>query len=1294
MFHTIRNHKLLSVFLSFAFAFILQSALATTSKATDNVSGTTTPLLLDTIDMASFGNVDVQVLVSEDPVVSSSSTWQEARVTSMIVRSKISKLPTVVWMDSVFYQFDTPDAARAMIEFLPGDPLLLDPSLAQDLDNLATTWRVSYSLDSEGLPTYRLFFVTGKSVTQVNSTVLSSDRPFGQKLLNYAAKQLVRKSMGQNPRLFVYLPVVSSSETLIGFANNLSAVQQLHNPPSALVSASNTNQVDSVFLPAFQIVTKWGGIEPHEVAEWRLPNGKNFRYSGAGDTCTESGDNGCISGWGWNGECSADHTCMGISKTFIVHHPIDARNPENYQASFDISNQLLVVEPLTLSSITPQLNEDVTARFKIKNDTGQALTFDLAAGARRGSDWNGEWADFPTINLTLQPGQDYIYQKSRPFASSGNYFAEPIAKVNGAWGGIAGANRVTFTIVGTPAPIPTTPSPSGGVTVISAWPQGDNLSPNQQFNPNVVVKTTGFSLNCTQDFLQNRDGNLYGTGTNQGCQALGSDQYRFYFNTAMKAPGNSGTFQSQWQIWHSPNLVGPVINLWFSTASSPSGPEGVYLCRNTDFSNNCMRFDVDNPNLGASGFGNDEAESIQINGDWSAVLYENNDYDGRREVFNGSDHDLIDNIVHRNDASSIRVRRRNPAIVTLYEHNSYGGQAFDSDRAINDLNHWNYNDIASSVRVASGYCVMLYEDGNFGGNSMEVCSDRTEVGGLDNRISSFAICNGHCPVPPTPTPIPTPTNTPFPAAAGDLLNSFEAGTDGLHINAAADNSATTIASSTEHATDGTKVAQLTFNHNSSIHSRAVYQYDLSPSRDWRAYDMIQFDMWANQPLAVALVLGTGPSYTWFEASSQRQLVIGNNTVQFNLKSAIWNGGGSNNVAVADLNDVRYLAFLVYPARDGQDSVYLDNLRLYPIQIAPTPTFTSTPLVTDTPTSTPSPTFSSTPLPTNTSTLLPTITPTPTNTPTPIPTVTNTSTATLTRTPVPFTPTALACTGRITGLALFDINAGQPVPSYNPIPNGATINLASLPSSFNVEAMTSGAVESVQFVVNGSTSLQNDPPYRLPDDTVTWNVTPGSYSINVTAFSQDNAGGIVCDTKNLTINFVTPTLTSTATKTPVSPTATSTPASTPTPTPTGGVSGVELLTQAWHLTGNNGAAEAYQSIPPTVLQGKNMLRITYNLHGLKALGGDASAIIFDQNGWQYISLSNYGKNGFNGVQTVDIPLSAFSGLNLNANVGTLHTRFWYNKSFVVDIKSIVAYASVNVASETTSIQKSYLPLILR
>lgn len=297
-------------------------------------------------------------------------------------------------------------------------------------------------------------------------------------------------------------------------------------------------------------------------------------------------------------------------------------------------------------------------------------------------------------------------------------------------------------------------------------------------------------------------------------------------------------------------------------------------------------------------------------------------------------------------------------------------------------------------------------------------------------------------------------------------------------------------------------------------------------------------------------------------------------------------------------------------------------------------------------------------------------------PTATPAATNTPISMPTNTPIPSSPTPMTCTGRITGLALFDINTGQPIPGYNPISNGATINLASLPNMFNLEAITSGMLESIQFNVNGATNLQNDAPYRSPEDTTAWSVNLGGYSISATAFSQDNASGIVCDTRSLTINFVTPTATST--NMPVPPTTTSTatnmPAVTPTATPTIGGSEVELLTQPWHLVGNNGAAEAYQSIPPNVLQGKNMLRVTYNLHGLKALGADASAIIFDQNGWRYISLSNYGQNGKDGVQTANIPLSAFPGLNPNASVGTLHTRFWYSKQFVVDITSIVAYSS--------------------
>jgi hypothetical protein len=117
------------------------------------------------------------------------------------------------------------------------------------------------------------------------------------------------------------------------------------------------------------------------------------------------------------------------------------------------------------------------------------------------------------------------------------------------------------------------------------------------------------------------------------------------------------------------------------------------------------------------------------------------------------------------------------------------------------------------------------------------------------------------------------------------------------------------------------------------------------------------------------------------------------------------------------------------------------------------------------------------------------------------------------------------------------------------------------------------------------------------------------------------------------------------------------------------SGSELLSSAWHLAGTE-AQEAYQSMDQNALQGKTTLRITYNLHGLSALGNDASAIIIDQNGWHYISLSNYGQNGKDGEQTVDIPLSDFSGLDLSSPVdGTIHTRFWNSDPYSVDITSI-------------------------
>jgi surface antigen len=116
--------------------------------------------------------------------------------------------------------------------------------------------------------------------------------------------------------------------------------------------------------------------------------------------------------------------------------------------------RLQVVRALALSMTTPRAGEGVRAQFAVRNVGGRALTIEqLAAGARRGTDWNGEWADFPSVfNISLQPGQEYTYDQARSFQQGGGYFAEPVVKLNGQWGGIGGANRVGFAVQTGPEP--------------------------------------------------------------------------------------------------------------------------------------------------------------------------------------------------------------------------------------------------------------------------------------------------------------------------------------------------------------------------------------------------------------------------------------------------------------------------------------------------------------------------------------------------------------------------------------------------------------------------------------------------------------------------------------------------------------------------------------------------------------------------------------------------------------------------------------------------------------------------
>jgi hypothetical protein len=132
--------------------------------------------------------------------------------------------------------------------------------------------------------------------------------------------------------------------------------------------------------------------------------------------------------------------------------------PASQEAGFEVlpratneespTSLLTVVEPLTLSTTNTRVGQTITARFVVRNTGSIRLVLDeLTAAARKGSDWSGEWADFPHVGpITLDVNQTYTYQQSRMFDSAGSYFAEPSSQYRGSWGGIDGGNRASFNV--------------------------------------------------------------------------------------------------------------------------------------------------------------------------------------------------------------------------------------------------------------------------------------------------------------------------------------------------------------------------------------------------------------------------------------------------------------------------------------------------------------------------------------------------------------------------------------------------------------------------------------------------------------------------------------------------------------------------------------------------------------------------------------------------------------------------------------------------------------------------------
>jgi chitodextrinase len=120
---------------------------------------------------------------------------------------------------------------------------------------------------------------------------------------------------------------------------------------------------------------------------------------------------------------------------------------------------------------------------------------------------------------------------------------------------------------------------------------------------------------------------------------------------------------------------------------------------------------------------------------------------------------------------------------------------------------------------------------------------------------------------------------------------------------------------------------------------------------------------------------------------------------------------------------------------------------------------------------------------------------------------------------------------------------------------------------------------------------------------------------------------------------------------------------------------------------NNSAGSRKDFNYPILRGFEKIEFDLHLHGTQILPGDASALVFEQGGWKWVSIYDYVKNGHNDWQHVAIPLNAFNGLNTNEGIAYSIFRFWNNRDGNYDIDNITLTNSSSTISAPTNLTGS-------
>jgi hypothetical protein len=102
---------------------------------------------------------------------------------------------------------------------------------------------------------------------------------------------------------------------------------------------------------------------------------------------------------------------------------------------------------------------------------------------------------------------------------------------------------------------------------------------------------------------------------------------------------------------------------------------------------------------------------------------------------------------------------------------------------------------------------------------------------------------------------------------------------------------------------------------------------------------------------------------------------------------------------------------------------------------------------------------------------------------------------------------------VTSFTLIDANLNAPIPAYDPLPDGATLDLMLLPASLNIRANTNPAtVGSVRFAYDGNANYQTESaaPYAIGGDNGgnynNWNPGLGAHTLTATPYTGSGATG--------------------------------------------------------------------------------------------------------------------------------------------------------------------------------------------